>query len=133
MGGDFAEVLKTGVVLCKLMNKIQPDSVKKFKEKGPAFLLMENVQTFLAAAKKYGVPDEEVFQGEGTCIPADGERADVPGCCKEVWSAGRGSLPDAGFVRGQKHPPGGSLPLLLGPSNPEAPRVHRTCHWAKDG
>ena len=29
---------------------------------GPAFLLMENVQAFLAAAKKYGVPDEEVFQ-----------------------------------------------------------------------
>ena len=29
---------------------------------GPAFLLMENVQSFLAAAKKYGVPDEEVFQ-----------------------------------------------------------------------
>ena len=23
---------------------------------------MENVQAFLAAAKKYGVPDEEVFQ-----------------------------------------------------------------------
>merc|ERR1712059_117505 len=60
--GDFAEVLKNGVVLCKLMNKIQPESVKKFKEKGPAFLLMENVQTFLAAAKKYGVPEEEVFQ-----------------------------------------------------------------------
>ena len=60
--GDFAEVLQNGVVLCRLMNKIKPDSVKKFKEKGPAFLLMENVQSFLAAAKKYGVPDEEVFQ-----------------------------------------------------------------------
>jgi hypothetical protein len=29
---------------------------------GPAFLLMENIQSFLAAVKKYGVPDEEVFQ-----------------------------------------------------------------------
>ena len=63
--GDFAEVLQNGVILCKLMNKIKPDSVKKFKEKGPAFLLMENVQSFLAAAKKYGVPDEEVFQTPG--------------------------------------------------------------------
>ena len=44
------------------MNKIEPDSIKKFKQKGPAFLLMENVQSFLAAIKKYGVPDEEVFQ-----------------------------------------------------------------------
>ena len=44
------------------MNKISPGSVAKFKQSGPAFLLMENVQSFLAAIKKYGVPDEEVFQ-----------------------------------------------------------------------
>ena len=31
--GDFGEVLKDGVVICKLMNKLQPGSVKKFKEK----------------------------------------------------------------------------------------------------
>lgn len=76
--GDFADVLKDGVILCKLINKIQPGSVKKFKEKvthskeiteltgrlllqGPAFMLMENVQSFIQAAKKYGVPDEEMF------------------------------------------------------------------------
>merc|ERR1712152_80028 len=59
--GDFGEVLKDGVVLCKLMNKLQPGSVKKFKEKGPAFMLMENVQSFINAAKSYGVPDAEMF------------------------------------------------------------------------
>ena len=45
-----------------MMNKISPGSVAKFKQSGPAFLLLENVQAFLAAIKKYGVPDEEVFQ-----------------------------------------------------------------------
>merc|ERR1712008_225262 len=60
--GDYEEVLKDGVILCRLMNKIVPGAIKKFKQKGPAFLLMENIQAFLAAIKKYGVPDEEVFQ-----------------------------------------------------------------------
>ena len=31
--GDFADVLQNGVILCRLMNKIQPESVKKIKEK----------------------------------------------------------------------------------------------------
>ena len=31
--GDFEEVLQNGVVLCKLINKLAPGSVKKFKEK----------------------------------------------------------------------------------------------------
>ena len=31
--GDFGEILKDGVILCKLMNKLQAGSVKKFKEK----------------------------------------------------------------------------------------------------
>ena len=43
------QVLKNGVVLCKLMNKISPGAIKKFKEKGPNFLLMENVQAFLVS------------------------------------------------------------------------------------
>ena len=43
------------------MNKISPGAVAKFKESGPAFLLMENVQSFLKAIKNYGVSDEEVL------------------------------------------------------------------------
>lgn len=66
------------------MNKIKPDSVKKFKEKGPAFLLMENVQSFLTAAKKYGVPDEEVFQ-----TPDLFEARNIPQVSLCIFSLGR--------------------------------------------
>jgi hypothetical protein len=31
--GDYAEILKNGVILCRLMNKINPTSIIKFKEK----------------------------------------------------------------------------------------------------
>ena len=82
--GDFEVVLKDGTILCRLMNKIQPGSVKKYKEsvsckycsksvnclismsalclQGTPFMLMENIQAFLVAAKNYGVPSEELFQ-----------------------------------------------------------------------
>ena len=72
-GKYYFQVLKDGIVLCKLINKLSPGSVKKIKEKGPAFMLMENVQAFQAAIKKYGVPDMEIFQTadlfEGRNIP----------------------------------------------------------------
>jgi len=58
----FEDVLKNGVVLCRLMNKIQPNSIKRIKESGTAFQLMENIQAFQAAIKKYGVPHNEIFQ-----------------------------------------------------------------------
>ena len=43
------QVLKNGVVLCKLMNKISPGAIPKFKEKGMPFILMENIQAFLVS------------------------------------------------------------------------------------
>lgn len=60
--GDYEDVLKNGIVLCKLINAIAPGSVKKIQEKGSNFQLMENIQRFQAGIKKYGVPEEEIFQ-----------------------------------------------------------------------
>lgn len=58
---DFGEALRDGVVLCKLMNKISPGSCAHVASKKP-FIKMENINRFLQAARKIGVPDPDLFQ-----------------------------------------------------------------------
>ncbi|KAK2181590.1 hypothetical protein NP493_391g02013 [Ridgeia piscesae] len=58
----FEKVLKDGVILCNLMNKIVPGSVKRINKKGSNFVLMENHAAFQKAVKAYGVPEEDIFQ-----------------------------------------------------------------------
>lgn len=40
----YEDVLRDGIVLCNLINKIAPNSVKKIQTKGTNFQLMENIQ-----------------------------------------------------------------------------------------
>ena len=42
--GNYEDILKDGVVLCQLINKLAPGSVKKIQTKGTNFQLMENIQ-----------------------------------------------------------------------------------------
>lgn len=42
--GEYEDILKDGVVLCKLANKLTPGAIKKIQERGTNFQLMENVQ-----------------------------------------------------------------------------------------
>jgi muscular protein 20 (fragment) len=44
------------------MNKLSPGSCKKINTSGAGFKLMENINAFNAAARKYGVPEEDIFQ-----------------------------------------------------------------------
>jgi len=60
--GAYEDVLRDGVILCRLINKIAPGSVNKIQTSGGSFKLMENIQRFQASLKKYGVPEEEIFQ-----------------------------------------------------------------------
>uniref|UniRef100_A0A6B2E5L3 Putative calponin/transgelin n=1 Tax=Phlebotomus kandelakii TaxID=1109342 RepID=A0A6B2E5L3_9DIPT len=84
LSGDYENVLRDGVVLCKLINKIVPGSVKKIQERGTNFQLMENIQRFQAAIKKYGVPEEEIFQTADLF-----ERRNVPQVTLCLYSLGR--------------------------------------------
>lgn len=50
------------VFIYRLVNNIQPNSVKKINESKMAFKCMENINAFLEAAKNLGVPAQETFQ-----------------------------------------------------------------------
>ncbi|KAL0881074.1 hypothetical protein ABMA27_002202 [Loxostege sticticalis] len=80
----YEDILKDGVVLCKLINKLSPGSVKKIQERGTNFQLMENIQRFQAAIKKYGVPEEEIFQTADLF-----ERRNIPQVTLCLYSLGR--------------------------------------------
>jgi len=57
----FAEELKSGVILCKLINGIVPDTVTRVYEGNTAFGQMDNITTFLKYAKKWGVRSSDAF------------------------------------------------------------------------
>ena len=40
----YEDVLRDGIILCKMMNKIAPGSVNKIQTSGGSFKLMENIQ-----------------------------------------------------------------------------------------
>ncbi|CAL1540009.1 unnamed protein product [Lymnaea stagnalis] len=58
----YDDLLKDGIILCKLMNKLIPGCIKKIDTKGGGFALMQNIERFQTAAKQWGVPANEVFQ-----------------------------------------------------------------------
>jgi len=82
--GEYEDILRDGVVLCKLANKLTPGAIKKIQEKGTNFQLMENVQRFQAAIKKYGVPENEIFQTADLF-----ERRNIPQVTMCLYALGR--------------------------------------------
>ena len=56
------EKLKDGILLCKLMNAIQPNSITKINESKQPFKQMENINNFLSACEAYGCKRGDLFQ-----------------------------------------------------------------------
>eukprot|EP00300_Choanocystis_sp_HF-7_P030167 c38933_g1_i1.p1 GENE.c38933_g1_i1~~c38933_g1_i1.p1 ORF type:complete len:247 (-),score=46.76 c38933_g1_i1:50-760(-) len=57
-----AEALKSGVVLCQLINTLRPGSVAKINTNKMPFMMMENIGKYLEACERYGVRRAELFQ-----------------------------------------------------------------------
>lgn len=64
--GSFADIMKDGVVLCKLVNIILATeasvAIKCPSRSNLSFFQMENIAYFINKAKMLGVPDDECFQ-----------------------------------------------------------------------
>ncbi|XP_078575324.1 calponin-3-like isoform X1 [Branchiostoma floridae x Branchiostoma japonicum] len=58
----FQEAMKDGTLLCNLINKLEPGSVKKIKTSKVPFMQMENISQFLQAAERYGLKRTDLFQ-----------------------------------------------------------------------
>lgn len=61
-GWSFEDSLRDGILLCKLMNKLQPGIITKINTSGGDYKMMDNISQFQKACVKYGVPDVDLFQ-----------------------------------------------------------------------
>lgn len=66
------------------MNKLMPGSINKINTSGTSFKLMENINSFQNAAKRYGVPETDVFQTVDLW-----ERRNIPQVTQCVMALGR--------------------------------------------
>lgn len=82
--GAFEEVLKDGIILCKLIQKLMPGSVPKINTSGGQFKFMENINHFQTACRRYGVPDVDVFQTVDLY-----EKRNIPAVTQCIMALGR--------------------------------------------
>ena len=59
---EFAEQLKSGQALCKLINAISPGSVGRINTMSAPFKQRENIEMYLKACTAYGLKEQDLFQ-----------------------------------------------------------------------
>ncbi|XP_071529438.1 muscle-specific protein 20 isoform X2 [Panulirus ornatus] len=80
----FGEILRDGQVMCRLMNKLSPGCIAKINTSGSQFKMMENINNFTDAMRKYGVSNQDLFQTADLF-----EGRDLGSVCNAIFSLGR--------------------------------------------
>jgi hypothetical protein len=60
--GDLSDSLQSGILLCRVLNELRPDTIKKINERPVALMQRENVGMYLeACAKVWKLPPAHLF------------------------------------------------------------------------
>ncbi|XP_061097951.1 calponin-2-like [Conger conger] len=62
IGDDFQKGLKNGSILCALINKLQPGSVRKVSQSSQNWHQLENLSNFIKAITAYGLKPLDIFE-----------------------------------------------------------------------
>uniref|UniRef100_A0A3B5L0X5 Calponin-homology (CH) domain-containing protein n=1 Tax=Xiphophorus couchianus TaxID=32473 RepID=A0A3B5L0X5_9TELE len=62
IGENFQKGLKDGVILCELINKLQPGTVKKINHSQLNWHKLENLGNFIKAILTYGLKPTDIFE-----------------------------------------------------------------------
>uniref|UniRef100_A0A3Q3A1S4 Calponin n=1 Tax=Kryptolebias marmoratus TaxID=37003 RepID=A0A3Q3A1S4_KRYMA len=62
IGENFMESLKDGVLLCELINVLQPGSVRKINHSSQNWHQLENIGNFVRAITEYGLKPHDLFE-----------------------------------------------------------------------
>ncbi|KAG6934243.1 calponin 3, partial [Chelydra serpentina] len=62
VGANFQLGLKDGIILCELINKLQPGSVKKINQSELNWHQLENIGNFIKAIQVYGMKPHDIFE-----------------------------------------------------------------------
>ncbi|KAL5565949.1 hypothetical protein UlMin_029113, partial [Ulmus minor] len=138
---EFRLGLRSGIILCNVLNKVQPGAVSKVVE-GPcdsviipdgaalsAFQYFENVRNFLVAVEEMGIPTFEASD-----LEQGGKSARIVNCVLALksyseWKQGGGI--GSWKYGGTSKPPTSGKPFMRKNSEPFINSISRTTSWGE--
>lgn len=83
-GLRYEEALRNGIILCKLMNRLQPGLISRVNVSGGDYKFMDNLGQFVRAAHIYGVPEVDLFPANDLW-----ELKNIAGVTQTIFAVGR--------------------------------------------